>query len=164
MTVFTSNCTLLRDVMTRELEQREEGGDADYILEMEFALAALDRIEAQLAATSTVAENATVQPTQPAECGACDALRAEVEKRATDARRAYFVRDLAVEANIHNLMAKRAAETTYDHLRADLASAQKRIAELEELARNVAWSNTLEGAIKYRDVAAALLSPAKEGE
>ena len=53
---------------------------------------------------------------------------------------------------------------TYDQLRAELATRDKRISELEELARNVAWSNTLEGAIKYRDVAASLLSPAKEGE
>ena len=127
------------------------------------------------------------KPTQSAECGACDALRAEVKRLKAEAfifqaenQRLFDLVRFARHYlhNVNTISDKEFAALvmddesgqrvmrleTYDQLRAELATRDKRISELEELARNVAWSNTLEGAIKYRDVAASLLSPAKEGE
>jgi len=146
------NPTEMSDVDDFKLLRSTINYNTLFVRSREAAAAALDRIEQRLAQQPAT-------PTQPAECGACDALRAEV-----DAENSLFGTVARLVGANDGAMAKKAEATK---LRAELTIRDKRIGELEYGARDILYEmdrscgrDVLVSRIRM-DKLASLLSPAK---
>ena len=152
------NPTEMSDVDDFKLLRSTINYNTLFVRSREAAAAALDRIEQRLAQQPAT-------PTQPAECGACDALRAEV-----DAENSLFGTVARLVGANDRAMAKEAEATKLRAERTERALAQKRIAELEDGARDILYEmdrscgrDVLVSRIRM-DKLASLLSLAKQGE